>query len=352
MLPTIRPLAESDDLHALTALLNRAYSPLAAAGMNFTAADQTVEKTRERIEAGDTWVALDAAGAFVGTVTLSRPRDPRLDWVQGHAWIAAPDIAHINQLAVEPGLQRGGLGRRLMDTAEAAAQRRGVARILLDTAEPATPLRAWYERLGYRTIGVDRWPGKTYRSVIMEKSLPASPLKAHLLTMARYNAWATERLLRHVDALSDDEYRRDTGLFFKSVHGTLNHLRVTEQLLWFRRFAEGVSPRLALDAEVEPERAALRQRLIEGAALWPRWLAEVDDARLAGMLEYTNTRGIAASVPVAATLGHVFNHSSHHRGQITAVITALGHACPEIDLAVMLLQERARPAPPEARTAP
>jgi ribosomal protein S18 acetylase RimI-like enzyme len=171
---TLRTLDPGDDLHALTGLLHRAYAPLAAAGMNFSAASQSVDTTRERVAAGDTWVALDSTGQFVGTITLSRPRDPAVhDWARDHAWICAPDIAQLNQLAVEPAYQGTGLGRHLIDTAEEAAQLRGAARLVLDTAEPATHLRRWYERLGYRAVGIDQWPGKTYRSVIYEKPIPA-----------------------------------------------------------------------------------------------------------------------------------------------------------------------------------
>ena len=83
----------------------------------------------------------------------------------------------------------------------------------------------------------------------------------HFATLARYNAWATRRLLDAVAQLPEADYRRDVGLFFRSIHGTLNHLLVGEQLLWFPRFAEGVSPRLALDDEAEPDRARLAQRL-------------------------------------------------------------------------------------------
>jgi uncharacterized damage-inducible protein DinB len=90
----------------------------------------------------------------------------------------------------------------------------------------------------------------------------------HFVTLARYNAWATARLLDAVAAVDDDDYRRDIGLFFKGIHGTLNHLLVGEQLLWFRRFAEGVSPRLALDDEAEPDRARVAERLLQGAARW------------------------------------------------------------------------------------
>ena len=87
----------------------------------------------------------------------------------------------------------------------------------------------------------------------------------HFATLARYHLWAVCKLYEHVDALSDGDYRRDAGLFFKSVHGTLNHLLVGEHAVWFPRFAQGVSNRVALNTELEPERDRLRERLIEGA---------------------------------------------------------------------------------------
>ncbi len=70
----------------------------------------------------------------------------------------------------------------------------------------------------------------------------------HFSLLARYNVWATARLLAAVQVLPEADYRRDMGLFFRSIHGTLNHLLVGEHLLWFARFAEGASPRMALDA--------------------------------------------------------------------------------------------------------
>ena len=159
---------------------------------------------------------------------------------------------------------------------------------------------------------------------------------AHFGQLARYNVWATERLLRAVDALPEADYRRDLGLFFRSIHGTLNHLLVGEHLLWFVRFAEGGSPRVALDAEVESDRARLAASLREGAARWEPLIAGWPAQRWDGVLSYTTMRGTPASLPFAATLAHVFNHGTHHRGQITAALTALGQPCPELDLVYFL----------------
>lgn len=159
---------------------------------------------------------------------------------------------------------------------------------------------------------------------------------AHFTLLADYNVWATNRLLDAVAVLDDDDYRRDVGLFFKSIHGTLNHLLVGEHLLWFRRFSEGVSPRLTLDEEAEPERARLAERLREGAARWQPLIESLAPEHFDGRLGYTTTRGQPANLPFAATLTHVFNHSTHHRGQITAALTALGQPCPELDLVYFL----------------
>lgn len=165
---------------------------------------------------------------------------------------------------------------------------------------------------------------------------------AHFTLLARYNVWATARLLSAVQALPEDGYRRDMGLFFHSIHGTLNHLLVGEHLLWFVRFSEGISPTVALDAEVEPDRARLDTRLREGAARWAPLIASLSPERWNSTLDYTTMRGTAASLPFAATLAHVFNHGTHHRGQITAALTALGQPSPELDL-VYFLQNPSQP---------
>ena len=165
----------------------------------------------------------------------------------------------------------------------------------------------------------------------------------YFTTLARYSVWATHRLLQAVGVLGDGDYRRDVGLFFRSIHGTLNHLLVAEHGLWFRRFAEGVSPKLALDEEVEPDRQRLAARLLEGAARWQPLVESWPAERFDGVLRYTTMRGNSVSLPFATTLAHVFNHGTHHRGQITAAVTALGQSCPVLDLVYMLQEEQAKP---------
>jgi uncharacterized damage-inducible protein DinB len=165
-------------------------------------------------------------------------------------------------------------------------------------------------------------------------------MRSHFALLARYHGWATRRLYEHVDALSEADYRRDAGLFFRSVHGTLNHLLVADRA-WYARFARGESPQVVLDAELESDRVRLRTALGDSASDWSAFVSEVAEERWTGDLHYCRY-GEPVTLPFAATLAHVFNHGTHHRGQITAAITALGHACPELDLVRMLQAESAR----------
>jgi uncharacterized damage-inducible protein DinB len=169
----------------------------------------------------------------------------------------------------------------------------------------------------------------------------ASVWHSHFKGQARYHVWATHRLLDAVSRVSDHDYRRDVGLFFKSIHGTLNHLLVAEHLLWYPRFAKGTSPVLALNSEIEPDRERLAQALKGGSANWTPLIASWSAERFDGQLDYRTSKGATLSLPFSATLSHVFNHATHHRGQITAALTAMGQPCPELDMVYFLQAEQA-----------
>ena len=163
-----------------------------------------------------------------------------------------------------------------------------------------------------------------------------SPWQAHFVQLARYNVWATQQLLSAIEPVNEFDYRRDLRLFFKSIHGTLNHLLVGEHMIWQRRFSRGESPVLDLAMEVEPERDRLAEALKGGAKVWEPLIASWPDERFAGKLNYTNMRGQATSLPFTTTLAHVFNHGTHHRGQISAALTMLDQPAPELDLVYFL----------------
>jgi uncharacterized damage-inducible protein DinB len=169
-------------------------------------------------------------------------------------------------------------------------------------------------------------------------------LPRYFARLARYHAWATRKLLADdLAALSDEEWHRDLRLFFGSVHRTVNHLLVTDDI-WHARFAEGRSPRIALDAQPHADRAPACAALAAAVDRWAGWADTLDAACLDGELTYTRNNGETVRLPFAAALGHVFNHATHHRGQLTAAVTMLGHPGPSLDW-VYLLQSEARARP-------
>ncbi len=151
---------------------------------------------------------------------------------------------------------------------------------------------------------------------------------------AGYNRWANERLYEAAAKLSDADYRADRGAFFKSVHGTLNHLLVGDRV-WMRRFTgEGQVP-TTLDAILFEDFGDLRAaRRAEDERIL-RYANALTDADLAGWIRYrTITNPVDMEQQLAPALDHFFNHQTHHRGQAHALLTAITGTAPSLDLIV------------------
>ena len=162
-------------MEALTALIHRAYAALGAAGLNFTAVDQTVEQTSVRVLHGHCLMA-ERDGQVLGTLTLDGAYDPiRHLWARATPWFFRQDVMHLHQFAVEPTLQGQGIGSALLEKAEAQARALGACALALDTALPAEHLVAFYKRHGFAEVAQLQWDGKHYRSTVMVKPLCEAP---------------------------------------------------------------------------------------------------------------------------------------------------------------------------------
>jgi uncharacterized damage-inducible protein DinB len=164
-----------------------------------------------------------------------------------------------------------------------------------------------------------------------------APVKSHFSMMARYNAWANSRLYTMAVALPDESYRREVGVFFKSLHGTLNHLLVADRI-WMRRLSgEGTHPdqlnAILFDdlASLRSARSAEDERLVD-------YVEGLSEADFENELEYRTLNGTPRRQPRREVLAHLFNHQTHHRGQAHAILTLVGVAEPDsLDLLVMQL---------------
>ena len=153
---------------------------------------------------------------------------------------------------------------------------------------------------------------------------------------AAYNAWANERLYLAAAQLSDADYRADRGAFFKSVHGTLNHLLVGD-LIWMRRFTDVGDAPDRLDAVLYEDFEELREARRAEDLRISRYVSDLNEKKLDGEFTYRAVANPATiTQKLAPALDHFFNHQTHHRGQAHCLLTAIGgrNFAPSFDLLV------------------
>lgn len=157
-------------------------------------------------------------------------------------------------------------------------------------------------------------------------------MKQHFMMLAAYNQWANERIYEGAADLDEAEYNADTGAFFKSMKGTLNHLLVADRV-WLKRFTgEGDAPS-SLDTIIHADFAKLRAARQAEDKRIVQWVGSLSDKAFAGRFTYmTVTDMRTISQRLAPALIHLFNHQTHHRGQAHMILTVLGRPSVGLDL--------------------
>jgi uncharacterized damage-inducible protein DinB len=149
----------------------------------------------------------------------------------------------------------------------------------------------------------------------------------YVRVMASYSRWQNENLYGAADALTDAQRKEQRGAFFGSIHGTLNHLLWGDQI-WMSRFAGTPKPRSpgipgssdmyeAWD-DLKRERRVFDQVIAD-------WADKLDAAWLEGDLTWlSGATGGQVTKPRWLLVTHMFNHQTHHRGQVHCMLTQAG----------------------------
>lgn len=146
----------------------------------------------------------------------------------------------------------------------------------------------------------------------------------HAREMAAYNQWMNSRLYGVAAELSDAERRADRGAFFKSVHGTLNHLLLADKV-WLGRFLGQPFRVRSLDQELYHDFDELTGVRAETDEQIIRWAQDLTDDVLAGTLSYTSiVNPEPRTYEMWLVVAHFFNHQTHHRGQLTTLLSQFG----------------------------
>ncbi|MEJ2001912.1 MAG: DinB family protein [Maritimibacter sp.] len=155
--------------------------------------------------------------------------------------------------------------------------------------------------------------------------------------MARYNRWQNRSIYDAADGLSDEERRRDRGAFFGSIHATLSHVYWGD-CLWMARFDGWEAPAggLADSSEFVADWEALKALRYAADEKIVDWAGRLAPGDLSGDLNwYSMAMQADVSKPLGLCIAHVFNHQTHHRGQVHAMLTAAGAKPDDTDLAFM-----------------
>ena len=159
----------------------------------------------------------------------------------------------------------------------------------------------------------------------------------YCVTMARYNTWQNNQLVGSLKGLEESGLHQDRGAFFGSILGTLNHL-LWGDMMWMSRFERTETPTGNINdsAQLCPTFSAWtadRFRMDGRMTLWAERLNNID---LKGDLKfYSGVLGRETTKPMGYCVTHFFNHQTHHRGQVHAMLTAAGHDAPVSDLFLM-----------------
>lgn len=174
----------------------------------------------------------------------------------------------------------------------------------------------------------------------------ALAFKDHLSLMARYNEVMNAKLVALLAPIPTAQLQESRGAFFGSILGTLNHLMVAD-LVWLNRMRpqpygaalaqlESLPRPTALTDTLHYDMASFAPSRAELDALIRRFIDGLSDSDIAGPLVYSNMRGEPFTKTLGLVLSHVFNHQTHHRGQITTLLSQMGLDIGVTDLAPLV----------------
>lgn len=150
-------------------------------------------------------------------------------------------------------------------------------------------------------------------------------------TVARYNRVANQRLYEACTQISDGEYRRRRAGSFGSIHALLNHGLLADRI-WMSRFLGSGKTTPPLNTVLHDEFPALRAAREQDDAAMEEFFRNAPESFLTKKLSYTNSKGIHYEEPSVPAVLHMFNHQTHHRGQVHVMLSQCGVQPPSLDM--------------------
>ncbi|AFZ13003.1 DinB family protein [Crinalium epipsammum PCC 9333] len=142
--------------------------------------------------------------------------------------------------------------------------------------------------------------------------------------LSEYNQWMNEQIYTVCESLPDAIRKEDRKAFFGSIHGTLNHILLADKV-WLGKFLNQQFKVQSLDQELYAEFTQLREARIDTDRQIKAWVNSLTDEQLAAPFKFTSVTQTRECVfPLWHVAVHFFNHQTHHRGQVTTLLTQCG----------------------------
>ena len=146
----------------------------------------------------------------------------------------------------------------------------------------------------------------------------------HFKMFALYNQWANRKLYDAAGLLSEEHYHQDCGAFFGTMHKTLNHILLGDSV-WMSRFTDTPSSVTSLDAVLFDSFPTLSKARTDFDEHIIEYTSSLTQEKLDGQFSYTPVSDpVKVTQFLAPALAHMFNHQTHHRGQVHAMLGAAG----------------------------
>jgi uncharacterized damage-inducible protein DinB len=159
-----------------------------------------------------------------------------------------------------------------------------------------------------------------------------------ILTLFEYTAWANARTFEAVAELSAEQFTKELTSSFPSIRDTLAHILGAEWV-WLKRW-QGESPGKLLAGPDYPTVASLRERFAAIEAERRTFIASLPEERLGASFDYRDLAGNPSRLPYLASMQHVVNHGTYHRGQVTTMLRQVGAKPVSTDLSRFYLERK------------
>ena len=143
--------------------------------------------------------------------------------------------------------------------------------------------------------------------------------------MAQYNQWMDSKIYSACADIPDDLRKKDMGAFFKSIHSTLNHIYYGD-MAWLERLRDNTFTPRQIGTDLYDNFNELREAQEKMDEEIISWADSLTPERLNQTFDYTsNVQKFNRKLPIWVLATHMFNHQTHHRGQITTLMKQLGY---------------------------